>query len=234
VVFVAGGSANVPDADPQVQVTNTLYALAPQGGLWRSFGTLPRPLAGASLVADANALYLLGGWDGQTMRDEIWRLSPSESTDPQSTHWELIGRMARPAAFFGAVMVDDEIYTAGGYDGLQELADAAVFDVSTGQWRALAPLSTPRSGLSLVYDGLGVVALGGGWTRTVDTNERYDAFTNQWSNFPSPIRGEWRHAATAAKEGNIHIVGGWSGDYLDTHHLYQSTFRALLPVITND
>jgi N-acetylneuraminic acid mutarotase len=233
-VFVAGGSANLPDAESQIQITNTLYALAPQGGLWRTVGPLPSPLAGAGLVADADALYLLGGWDGETMHDEIWRLDLNDTVTAPPAHWELIGRMPEPAAFFGAVMLDREIYIVGGYDGLQELAQATVFNPNTGQLRSIAPLSTPRSGIRLVYDDLGIVALGGGWTRPVDTHERYDAFTNQWSNFPSPIRGEWRHFAAAVKEGNIHIVGGWSGDYLDTHLLYQSTFRALLPVITND
>jgi len=58
--------------------------------------------------------------------------------------------------------------------------------------------------------------------------------TNSWSNFPSPLQGSWRNLAAAATGDTLHLAGGWSGDYLDTHLQYQSSFRAMLPVISND
>jgi hypothetical protein len=94
-------------------------------------------------------------------------------------------------------------------------------------------MGTARGGLSLVYDGLALYALGGGWTRSISTHERYDTVTNAWSNFPSPIQNEWRNLGGAAVDGHLYLVGGWSGSPLDTHLEYQSSFRALLPVISN-
>jgi len=94
-------------------------------------------------------------------------------------------------------------------------------------------MATPRSGHVLIYDGVAVLALGGGWTRTITSHERYDALTNQWTDLPSPIRGEWRHFAAALNDGSVYLIGGWSGDYLDINLQYQSTFRALLPAIPN-
>ncbi len=88
-------------------------------------------------------------------------------------------------------------------------------------------------GVSLVYDGITVLALGGGWASTIQNHERYDVLTNQWTTIASPISGEWRHFGAAANEGSVYILGGWSGAYLDSHLQFQSTFRALLPVIPN-
>jgi hypothetical protein len=94
-------------------------------------------------------------------------------------------------------------------------------------------LTTPRGGVNLVYDGITVLALGGGWASTIQNHERYDILTDQWTTIASPISGEWRHFGAAANEGSVYILGGWSGSYLDLHVQFQSTFRALLPVVPN-
>jgi DNA-binding CsgD family transcriptional regulator len=228
-VVVGGGSSGTSSSE--VVVSDDLYLLDLTDMAWRPGGLLPRPLAGAVMLAHGDALYLVGGWDGATMRGEVWRLGLADLEDAAPDDWTEVTRLPTPAAFLGATMAGDEIVVAGGYDGQRELADAAAYDVVEGAWRRLASLSTPRSGMVLIFDGVAVVAFGGGWTRTVATHERYDAVTNQWNNFPSPIAGEWRHLAAALDEGTIHLLGGWSGDYLDTHLQFQSTFRALLPAI---
>ena len=130
-------------------------------------------------------------------------------------------------------MVGGEIYIAGGYDGQRELDLAEVFTPATGERRQLPSLGSPRGGLALVYDGFSLYALGGGWTHSLSTHERYDTTTNVWSNFPSPIQGEWRNLAAAAVDGHLYLAGGWTGSPIDTHLEYQSSFRVLLPVITN-
>jgi kelch-like protein 18 len=230
-IYVAGGSQNT--ADGATVVRDLFLRFEPAIDHWTGLGTLPMPLVGAQLVADETALYLLGGWDGRQMRDEVWRYAPS-SDDSVRPNWELVTRLETPRAFLGATIVDGEIYVVGGYDGKSEMDLASAYTLATGAWRNLPPLRSPRSAFSLVYDGLAIFALGGGWTRTVDTHERFDPAVGVWSNFPSPLSGEWRHLAAISYDDRIHILGGWSGDYLDTHLRYQSTFRTLLPVISND
>ena len=232
-IYVAGGSANSVGEQDEPHVSDKVYAWNSDTGEWRNAGTLPGPLAGSALVAHADALYVAGGWDGHQMRDEVWRWSPSARADG-APQWEEVAQMKTPAAFFGSVVVADDLYVIGGYDGQRELADAAVLNLVTGEWRQLPSMSSPRSGLSAVYDGMAVFALGGGWTNAIETHERYDALTNQWSNFPSPLRGDWRHLGAAAFDGRIWLLGGWSGGYLDAHQEYQSTFRSLLPLIQSD
>ncbi len=231
-IYVAGGSSRHATLDT-ITVSDLFWRYDPDADEWEERGRLPNPLAGAELIASAEALYLIGGWDGSAARNEVWRYSPTSSKD-NVTEWVLVSRMLTPRAFFGAVLVNDEIYVVGGYDGQQEQSAAEVYTLSADEWRKLQPLPKPRGGLRLIYDGLAIVALGGGWTTPLDTYERFDLVDNVWSNFPSPLPGEWRNFGAADYSGRIYLIGGWSGDYLDIHLHYQSSFRSLLPVINND
>ena len=147
--------------------------------------------------------------------------------------WMLLTRLPVARAFMGAAVVGDELYTVGGFDGTQELADADRFNVVSGRWESLPSLNTGRSGLALVYDDVGLHALGGGWLQNVDTNERFDLATGTWAIVPSSVAGSWRHLGAVAADGALFLMGGWNGDYMDLVTSYQSTFRSLLPVITN-
>jgi DNA-binding CsgD family transcriptional regulator len=230
-IYVAGGS--VTDEKGNSEIRDDFWVFDPESEEWTSLTALPQPLAGAELAADEEALYLLGGWDGQQMRNEVWRYQPASDRN-EAAAWTLVTRLDVPRAFFGAAMVNSDLYVVGGYDGQRDLDNAAIYSLATGVWRELPPLATPRSGHALGYDGLAIFALGGGWHTPMDTHERYDPATGIWSNFPSPITGEWRHLAAVSEGERLHLLGGWSSDYMDVHLQYQSSFRTLLPVITND
>ena len=80
---------------------------------------------------------------------------------------------------------------------------------------------------------MALFALGGGWIEPVNALERFDPTANVWTNFASPVPDEWRHLGAAGGDGQLYLMGGWAGDHLSTNLKYQSTFRSLLPVITN-
>ena len=228
MVYIAGGSHST-GAPGDTTISDQLLRYDPALDQWMVAGKLPYPVAGAALVGDNGLLYLIGGWDGRDMRDEIWRYSPGAGSG-----WELVGHLAKGRAFLGAAAVRGDIYVGGGYDGERESDLLERFTPLTGETRELAPMASPRGGLALVYDGVALYAVGGGWTRPLASLERYDLSTNSWSNFPSPIPGEWRNLAAVGSDGQLYISGGWSGDYIDSQLDYQSSFRALLPVISND
>jgi DNA-binding CsgD family transcriptional regulator len=234
-IYVAGGSTKAVGSSTST-ITDQFLRYDTGKNVWQSVGKLPYPLAGAELLAIDNSIYLLGGWNGQSAQSEVWRYTPSAPDRDQAgtAEWALITQMPTARAFFGAVFVQNELYVVGGYDGQQEQSTAEVYTPATNTWRKLPPLPTPRGGLRLIYDGLDLVALGGGWTHTLDTHERFDLNTHVWSNFPSPLTGEWRNFGAAEYSGRIYFIGGWSGDYLDIHLQYQSSFSLLLPVISND
>ena len=231
----AGGTPGTSDAraDMAMALYDDMTRYNRTDDSWTDGGKLPMPLAGTALTAYGDSLYLMGGWNGRQMQDTLWRLPLTQFEEATADDWQVVTHLPRAVAWFGAVMVDDLIYVVGGYDGREELAEFATFNVTSGEWQRLANLTMPRGGVTLVYDGITVLALGGGWTNTIQSHERYDAMTNQWTLIPSPISGEWRHFGAAANAGSVYILGGWSGAYLDMHVQFQSTFRALLPVIPN-
>ena len=231
-IVVAGGSTS---GDAGQTISDLLLRYAPAEDAWREWGRLPLPLAGASLLLAGDAVYLVGGWDGQSMRDEVWRIPASADGEVMAADWQVITRMESGRAFAGAVAVADDLYVVGGYDGRRELDDARSYNRVSGEWRELPHLATPRGGISLLYDGLALFAVGGGWTRPVDTIERFDPATGLWSNFPAPISSEWRHLGGAASPlGQLYLIGGWSSSYLDIHLRYQSSFRTFFPSTQKD
>jgi DNA-binding CsgD family transcriptional regulator/N-acetylneuraminic acid mutarotase len=231
-LLVAGGS-HLDGARTTPRLLDDMVRYDRAADRWQAAGKLPTALVGASLVTQGDFVYLIGGWDGRTFRDEVWRLPLAQVNRAAPDDWEVITRLGVAAAWLGAVVVDQTIYVAGGYNGLRELADFGAYNLESGEWRTFAPLNVPRAGLVLVHDGVSVLALGGGWTRTIQTHERYDSLANGWIGLPSPVQGEWRHLAAATDNGSVYLLGGWSGEYLDSMLQYQSTFRALLPAIPN-
>lgn len=229
-IYIAGGTTYAPGSE-DLQVSNRLWRYIIAEDRWQVAGDLPRPLAGASLVSLGGHLYLLGGWDGATMRRELWRTPlPDGENFLSGEGWQSLPPMPAAYAFAGAVGLDNRIYVAGGYDGQRELDTVQVYRVDEERWEALASLSTPRGGLSLLHDGLAIFAVGGGWTQAVNTIERFDPEANLWSNSPAPIAGEWRNLGAAASiRGYLYLLGGWSDNRLTNHFQYQSSFRSFLP-----
>lgn len=238
-IFLAGGSYYADDSSAVPTISATLWSWAEsvqegqanQQSRWRDHGSLPAPLAGAGLVAVGNELYLIGGWDGEKMHSELWRARPTTDASTPVT-WDLVNHMELARAFFGVVLFQDKIYIVGGHDGQQPLSRADAFDPVSGTWTPLPPLVTPRSGLALTTDDRSVFAFGGGWDYSVSNHERFDPTTKLWSNFPSPVLGEWRHMIAYRQDNNLYLIGGWSDDYLDVHLMYKSLSNHLhLPLI---
>ena len=57
-----------------------------------------------------------------------------------------------------------------------------------------------------------------------------DLNTQTWSTIDSPRLGPWHHAVGAIIGPNLHVVGGWGGDFLDAHETYQASHLLFLPI----
>jgi len=92
------------------------------------------PVAGAALAGVATSLYLIGGWDGDKMRDEIWKLDVEANTtaDLATSPWEAADNWRRRARSWAPPRLAGEIFVVGGYDGQRELNLVEVFTPEKG------------------------------------------------------------------------------------------------------
>lgn len=208
-------------------LTTTVEVLDPSSATWTTTAPLPTPLCCYALAAHEGRLYLFGGWDGETFVNMVWRYSPQEDVWMEETP------MPTARGFQSAATVEGSIYIVGGYDGRRELAVNEVFtpgDTDKGEWKSRSPMTTPRGGLGLAATDAVLVAVGGGWTQPLTTNERYDVQKDEWTSIESPFLGQWRHLGIAAIDGRVLAIGGLSGAPMASTQEYQATFRVIVPI----
>ncbi len=216
MMYVAGG-CNGASALNRVDVFDT------ETGAWQVAAPLPEPLCGLALVAWGGELYAFGGWDGAQVRETLFVF------DPQTGAWSQAASMPAPRAFMGAVAVNDAIYLFGGDDGRDQRADAWVYRPDEDAWGEALAMPRPGSGLSLAADAGSIYIIGGGEGEEDYPRERFDLATQSWSTLDAPRRGPWHHASAVMIGPNLHIVGGWGGDYLAIHEVYQASHLLFLP-----
>jgi DNA-binding CsgD family transcriptional regulator/N-acetylneuraminic acid mutarotase len=226
LIYVPGGYDALDRAVDVVEVYD------PQEDSWSEVAPLPRLLFAYAIAAVQGKLYLIGGSDGIRYLDTVLIY------DPATNSWSAGTSMSAARGFCAAAVLDERIYVLGGYDGQSESVLCAVYDpVKEGSgenpWTRLASMRTGRGGAAAVAVDTYVYAIGGGWTQYLAHNERYDVTQDEWTEFESPLLGQWRTLGAAASDSGsetiIHVVGGWNARYLSTNYAYKAVFRIFLP-----
>lgn len=199
-IYVPGGINSQGRPIEQVEVYD------PRADRWSEGPALPGPLAAYALAVAGDRLYLFGGWDGRRIQGTVWML------DPTRGRWEARMPMPTPRAFAAAAALGDAIYVVGGYDGQRELATCERYRFSVDRWEPCPPMNVGRGGLALVAMDGHLFAIGGGWRIPLAFNERYQPGADRWTPFETPITGIWRNLAAASGDGEIWVLGGWSGE----------------------
>ena len=216
MLYVAGGCHGA-------SALNRMDVFDTATGVWQVAAPLPEPLCGLAMAAWKGSLYVFGGWDGERVRDVAFVF------DLQTGTWTQAASLPAPRAFMAAVVVDDAIYLFGGHDGQAQQADAWRYRPAQDAWEAAPSLPRPGSGLSAAADAGSIYIIGGGEGEEDYPRERFDLTTQSWSTLDAPRRGPWHHASAAMIGPNLHIVGGWGGDYLAIHEVYQASHLLFLP-----
>jgi DNA-binding CsgD family transcriptional regulator len=225
-IYVPGGYSPLDRATSAVEVYD------PRTDTWSETASLPEPVFACAVASVGDKLYVFGGSDGLRDLDTVFIY------DAISQTWAIGTRMREARGFAAATVLGERILVLGGYDGATESALCEVYDPALegsveGPWSSASPMRTPRGGLTAVtVDGF-VYAIGGGWTQFVASNERYDAALDKWTDFESPVSGQWRTLGGAVvgtkTETTIHVVGGWTDRHLSTNYAYKAVFQVFLP-----
>jgi len=223
-IYVSGGCTGAGEPLPIVEVYD------PRSDSWEDATPLPKTLCGYALAALEGRLYLFGGWDGTSYSAAVYRY------DPDTDLWQMGTSLSNPRGYAAAVAVGDKIYVVGGYDGEEILKTVEEYDPileaeGTDPWRLKTPMSLGRAGLGVVALGGNLYAIGGGWDRALDYNERYDPQLDAWSPFEASPVNAWSHSGVAAIDTRVYLFGGWNGDHLALAEAYQALFRTFIPVL---
>ncbi len=216
-LLVAGGCAGN-------EVLAQAYVYQPAEDSWQSIAPLPAPRCGGSLVNWQGVPYFLGGWDGVNVMADVFMYSESED------RWQAGPALPAPRAFAAAVALPTGIWLLGGSDGSEQQATMWHLAAAGGRWQPQPDLPAARRGLAAAADGTSIYAFGGGDDQDSPLHDRFDLATLTWSTIDWPYQGPWRHGSAVMIGPNLHLIGGWGGDYLQIHEAYQAAFFQFLPL----
>ena len=215
-LFVAGGCSG-STALARMDVFDV------ETGAWQIAPELPEPRCGLAMLSWQGKLYAFGGWDGAKVTDSLFIF------DPASDRWEEGQPLPAPRAFAGVAILSDSIYLLGGSDGQNQRAEMWRYAPADDLWEEAPALPQASSGLSVAADVGSLYVIGGGEGEDAYPHLRFDLTSQSWSTIDAPRRGPWHHAVAAMIGPDMHIVGGWGGDYLAIHEVYQASHLLFLP-----
>ncbi|MGH3158460.1 MAG: carboxypeptidase regulatory-like domain-containing protein [Streptosporangiaceae bacterium] len=135
----------------------------------------------------------------------------TRQASPSDTPWTAIANYPEPI-MENAVGYDPStgnVYSVGGYNGSQNVADAYVYTASSQQWNAITPLPQELEAVGGAFLN-GQMYVVGGWDNDGNATNglyAYDPSSQTWTqeaNLPEDISA----AAVATLDGQLYVVGG--------------------------
>lgn len=159
---------------------------------------------GAAVVADGEALYVVGGAGDKGPLGRLERYSFADG------RWELLSKDLLPRKHGAAVLVGQKIYIFGGRDEGGTIPDVEVYDLERKRVFEAAPMPTPRYFVSAAHFEGRIFVAGGtvGWGRS-SLVEAYDPRTNAW--YVAPSLREARDTQLVVSGGELFALGGYTG-----------------------
>lgn len=172
----------------------------PKTKTWRDGPKIPEDRLRGSVGAftRGDKIYLVcgiidGHWDGH--------VSWFDEYDTKTGTWKVLPDAPRPRDHFGATMVGDKVYLAGGrtsHAAIGKVLDLTIsevdfFDFKTNTWTTIdSKLPTPRAGTSNISNGTHLVVMNGESNTQQPAHaevEVLDTRTGTWSKLPNLNKG---------------------------------------------
>ena len=190
----------------------------PKTDTWREGAEIPenRRRGSAGVLTRGDKIYLVCGIvDGHYADFVPW----FDEYDTKTGEWKVLPDAPRPRDHFGAVLVDDKVYAAGGRTSHAEIGkvldlvipEVDFFDFKTKEWNTVeAGLPTPRGGTSSIGKGPYLLVMNGESTVQEASHsevEVLDTRTGNWSKLPNLIQG--RHGTGVVYyKGKLYVAAG--------------------------
>ena len=215
-------------------------ALAQTAGTWAVTGGMraSEENAAASLMKDGRVLVAGGDQGGIGLV-----VKTAQIYDPATNAWTTVKNMASKRLGHSATTLPDgRILIAGGgygaYPNYKVLKTIELFDPTTKQFSAGAPMATGRAGHTATMLPGGKVLVVGGMSAyylsirfAVCTNsvELYDPATANWSTRAPMSKPRCGHTTTVLPDGRILVAGGDFRSLANTAEIYDPATNAWTP-----
>ena len=195
----------------------------------RAWESLPAaaPGQGQPLVVHGGFIYRTGGMAARNKADEkqdLFSMSLVQRFDPGIGHWENVAPLPAVRSSHDAVVLDNKLYVAGGWQlagGTNAPAwptNALVLDLANpgAGWKEF-PQPFQRRALALAAIGSRIYCIGGMDSNNKPTQavEIYDTTTGQWSKGPELPTGQFKgFSCSAIAQGGRIYANAFQGDLL--------------------
>ena len=176
----------------------------------RLFDTIKRRRTSASVIIALIGLAVLAGVILYRRAARSAPIAPSSRSDFVFTgKWKNKGSISMPRRDVALVVVDGDLYAAGGWDTCTPYANLESYDAAKDRWTSRAPMHIARGGFGAGALNGRLYVVGGRVDCDRDTAsvEVYDSKTNQWSD-RAPLPSAREGQVVAAVNGKLYAIGG--------------------------
>lgn len=192
------------------KATVTIQTTASQ----RLFDTIKRRRTSASAMIALIVLALVAGVILYRRAARSAPIAPSSRSDFVFTgKWNNKGSISVPRRDVALVVIDGDLYAAGGWDTCTPYANLESYDAANDRWTSRAPMRVARGGYGAGALNGRLYVVGGrvDCGRTTNSVEVYDPESNQWSD-RAPLPSAREGQVVAAVNGKLYAIGGHAND----------------------
>ncbi|XP_028292262.1 kelch-like protein 10 [Gouania willdenowi] len=152
-------------------------------------------------------LYIVGG-----MNETVNSFNSVHRFHLLTQIWNEVAPMHQQRCYVSVAVLDECIYAMGGFNGVDRLKTAEVYQPETNQWTFISPMNSVRSDASCTTLRNKIYICGGFmWDQELQTAECYDPSTDQWTLI-APMSSRRSGLGVVAYMDQVFVVGGYNGD----------------------
>lgn len=223
-IYVPGGKLS------DGSVTNTLEVLNLNENKWEVKASIPEKISNYAMAAFEGQLFLFGGWDGESVTDNVFRY------DPSLDEWFPCAPMPTARMNASATVLTGQILVIGGSDGSKDLTSSegyqpsfAVDDSSEWEKNDNLPFKCAFCSSTSLSDQMFVIASDRIWQYSNRTQKWTEIPLNKDQILPSQVR------SVVSSEGSLYIFGGVNVEGGPTNQAvkYRVVYTISIPNIIN-